>query len=70
MGGSQEIYGGFGYVFKFITRNTISVGLTGNCTDILVNQESTRQANHLTLQFGIKTGLMFEKKNKRKNNDE
>lgn len=61
-----EISGGIGYVFKFITRNTISAGFSGGYNDITINQETTRQANHLTLQFGIKTGLIFEKRMNKK----
>lgn len=54
-----EIFGGVGYVYKYITRNTISEGNSGNYTNIELNEISKREVNNFTLQFGVTLGYII-----------
>jgi hypothetical protein len=54
-----EVFGGTGYVFKFITRKTISEGYSGNYTDHVLNEVTQRNINHATLQFGLTFGYIL-----------
>lgn len=60
-----EIFGGIGYVYKFITRNTINEGTVsdysyGRTGPIEVNEISQREANNFTVQFGVTFGYIIK----------
>lgn len=55
-----ETYWGFGFVVKYIERNNVSEGSSGDFRNYIINTKEYRFAYIPTLQLGLKLGFQFK----------